>query len=124
MLRDQWHQYIVAARPEARHGPCLILLHEAAIADDIGGENCRKTALSAYFGHSERLLSEGAMMQTVRAPHRGVYRSDLLEWVKRVVTLRQRLSLLGLVERPSQSGSTHLKGANAGRWCSPRLNRD
>ena len=48
----------------------LIHLHEAAVADHIGGQNGGKTALGAFFGHPGRLLSKGAVRQIVCAPCR------------------------------------------------------
>ena len=41
----------------------LVRLHQAAVADHIGGQNGGKTALGAFFGHPRRLLSKGAVQQ-------------------------------------------------------------
>src|SRR5947208_2663164 len=57
MLAHQGHQDIVAARPQLRHRARIILLHEAAVADDVGGKNGGETALRPFLGHFGRLLS-------------------------------------------------------------------
>ena len=77
LLRDQWHQDIVTARPQQRHRAGLILLHEPAVADHVGGKNRGEAALDAFFGHSGRLLSRRAVCRSVGAPRSGVYRPHL-----------------------------------------------
>ena len=57
MLRNRWHQDIVAARPQQRHRARFILLHEAAVANHVGGKDGCETALSALFGHQGCLHS-------------------------------------------------------------------
>ncbi len=98
MSRPTKQQRIVNARPfepmlcerllALRHrlkrnqGAGLVVLHEAAVADYIGGQNGSKATLDAFFGHPGRRLSKDAVARTVCAPHRGVYRPQLLLRVK------------------------------------------
>ena len=53
-------EQLFAMRPEPRECIRLILLHEPAVADHIGGKDGGKVALGAFFGHLARLLSENA----------------------------------------------------------------
>jgi hypothetical protein len=47
----------------------LVTLHEAAVTDDIGGEDRSEAALGAFFCHLELPLPEGAVQQIVcRSP--------------------------------------------------------
>jgi hypothetical protein len=41
---------------ESSQSPCLVPLHELAVADDIGSQNSGKAAFSAFFGHPGRRL--------------------------------------------------------------------
>ena len=62
----------------------LVRLHEAAVADHIGGQNGGKTALGAFFGHLVPLVLHAAVQQIVGAPRREVYRPGLRIRVNRV----------------------------------------
>ncbi len=68
MLRDQWHQDIVPARPQQRHRSGFILLHEPAVADHVGGKNGGETALGAFFSHVAGILSDPAGDRIVLTP--------------------------------------------------------
>ncbi len=110
MSRPTKQQRIVNARPfepmlcerllALRHrlkrnqGAGLVVLHEAAVADYIGGQNGSKATLDAFFGHPGRRLSKDAVARTVCAPHRGVYRPQLLlmGWSGRAPALCQQVS--------------------------------
>jgi len=48
---DQRLQHLLASGLQGGQGACLVLLHEAAVADHIGRENGGKPALDAFFGH-------------------------------------------------------------------------
>ena len=69
---DQWHQDILATRPQQRHRSGLILLHEPAVADHVGGKNGGETALDAFFSHVVRISSEDAADEIVLVPVREI----------------------------------------------------
>jgi hypothetical protein len=47
----------------------LVQLHQAAIADHVGGQNGGKTALGAFFGHLGQWLPNSAAQQIVPGSH-------------------------------------------------------
>ena len=72
---------LCAARLEHSQGTCFVSLHHTAIADDIGRENGGKPALDAFFGHMLPLRLKTPLQQIVVALLRGVYRTQLPDWV-------------------------------------------
>jgi hypothetical protein len=55
----------------------LVQMHEAAVANRIGGKNGGKPALGAFFGHLARLFLRNAVQQILRLACRGVYQPGL-----------------------------------------------
>jgi hypothetical protein len=51
MLNNRRLQNFRAAGLERNEGAGLIPLHEAAVPDDISGQDCSEPALDAFFGH-------------------------------------------------------------------------
>jgi len=54
--------------------PASVLLHEAAVADHIGGKDGGEAALGAFFGHVLPFRLKAAVQQIVVVLPRGVYR--------------------------------------------------
>lgn len=49
---NQRLQDVFATGFQGSEGSSFVLLHKAAVTDDIGGHNGGKTALGAFFGHA------------------------------------------------------------------------
>ncbi len=81
MLGNLRLDQLFAIRAQAFESPRLILFHEPAIADHIGGQDGSKAALGAFLHHVV-LPSENAVREIVLAPRRKVYRAGLPRWVK------------------------------------------
>ena len=58
----------MAPRLEGRQRARLIVLHETAVADHVGGEDGGEAALDAFFGHKMRLPFENAVPSIVLGP--------------------------------------------------------
>lgn len=56
-------------------------LHQPTVSAHIGGHDGGKSALDAFFGHGERLLSESSAGVIVLGPWSGVYLTELPKWV-------------------------------------------
>ena len=61
MVRHQRHQDRPAALLQCCKRARLALLNEAAITDDVGGDNGGKPPLDAFFGHAMGLPSQNAI---------------------------------------------------------------
>ena len=62
----------LAAGLERSQGAGFIRLHEAAVADHIGGQNGGKAALGTFFGHRVQLPPENATRNCMAAPLRSL----------------------------------------------------
>ena len=51
MLGDQWLQHLLAPGLERGQRAGLIVLHQPAVADHVGGQDGSEAALDAFFGH-------------------------------------------------------------------------
>jgi hypothetical protein len=68
VFADFGFEQLIAMSAQALEGSYVIELHEAAVADHIGGKNSGKSALSAFFDHSWWKLSQGAAGKVYVAP--------------------------------------------------------
>src|SRR5262249_21618078 len=64
---DKWLENFSTTALESGQRPGFVALHEAAVANHIGGQDSGKAALSAFFGHTESGLNR-AEAQTVCRP--------------------------------------------------------
>ena len=74
MFGDHGLENVRAAGFKGSECTGLVQLHEAAVADHIGGQNGGKTALGAFFGHLAPFGLHAAVQQIVGARCQGVYR--------------------------------------------------
>jgi hypothetical protein len=65
VMRNERGQDLASPIFELGQRTRLVTLHEAAVTDDIGGEDRSEAALGALLGHPRRLLSKGAVQQLV-----------------------------------------------------------
>ena len=100
MRGDQWLEDVSTPRLKGGQRTGLIRLHQAAVADHIGGQNGSKTALGAFFGHLVPFVLHAAVQQIVGAPRREVYRPGVRDGCKCKMAGRQNTSAMN-----SQPGS-------------------
>src|SRR6266446_6379691 len=65
MFGNCWLKNLSTPGFERSQGAGLVMLHEAAVADYVGGQNGGKATLNALFGHMTRLPSKSEVQRIV-----------------------------------------------------------